>query len=115
MHVHPSMHTHACAHLHTLSISLLGPPDISFIFWLARNIKPACEEAVLSPGLWVCVTGVQVLGKHSSPGGTLIWGLTLSPKYLSKHERAVRYVLALTCGEPGILPGLVMDLWGPVA
>lgn len=80
MHMHPSKHTHACAHLHTLSISPLGCPAFSFIFCLARNIMPAGEQAVLSPGLWVCVTGVEVLGKHSLPAGTLSWGLTLSPK-----------------------------------
>lgn len=75
----------------------------------------AGEEAVLSPGLWACVTGVQVLGKHSPPAGTLGWALTLSPKYLSKHEGAGRYVPALACGELGILPGWIVDLWGPGA
>lgn len=112
VHVHPSIHTCACALLHTHSILHLGHPAISFIFWLARNIMPAGEEAVLSPSLWVCVTGVQVLGKHFSSAGTLSWGLTLSPKYLSKHGR---YVPALVCREPGILPVWIVDLWGPVA
>lgn len=76
---------------------------------------PAGEEAVLSPGLWVCVTAVEFLGKHSSPAGTLSRGLTLSPKQRSKYEGAGRYVPESAYGEPGILPGWIMDLWGPVA
>lgn len=97
MHVHPSMHTHACAHLHLFSISPLGHPATSFIFCLARNIMPAGEEAVLSPVLWVCVTAVEVLGKHSSPAGTLSRGLTLIPKQRSKYEGAGRYVPESAC------------------
>lgn len=90
---------HTCTPFQSHLQDVLPPPLLSGLQ------GTSCQQVVLSPGLWVCVTGAQVLGKHFSLPGALSWGLTLSPKYLSKHEGAGSYVPRLACGESGILPG----------